>query len=96
MTTSLPDYQEQQTHNEQTFREMAKILNPPLFALVEALDLTKINAYILYRVVHQLEAISNGSGWGSVEILVNDHRCVKVSGTDTIKMNDELVLGRNI
>ena len=85
-------YQEEKTNNERIFNEMVQKMRPEIFVLMDLLDVTGVNPFILYKTIRQLHNLAIGSGWGEVSILVNNGKVGRVAGTDTEKMNDEVVL----
>ncbi len=85
-------YQEEQDNNERIFSEMVQRIRPDIWVLMDLLNQTGVNPFILYKVIRQLNNIAIGSGWGEVTILINDRKAVRVAGTDTEKMSDQVVL----
>lgn len=86
------DYDEEQTKNKQIFYKLVQKLRPDIFVLMDLLDVTGVNPFILYKVVRQLNNIAIGSGWGEVKVLINNKRVVRVAGEDTEKMDDEVII----
>jgi hypothetical protein len=85
-------YQEEKTNNERIFNEMVQKMRPEIYVLMSLIDSTGINPFILYKTIRQLNNIAIGSGWGEVTILINNRKAVRVSGVDTEKMNDDVIL----
>lgn len=85
-------YDEEKVNNERIFNEMVQRVRPEIFVLMDLLDNTGVNPFILYKVVRQLNNIAIGSGWGEVRVLVNNKKAVRVSGEDTEKMDDDVLL----
>ena len=85
-------YQEEKENNERIFSEMVQRIRPDIYVLMDLLNQTGVNSFILYKVIRQLNNIAIGSGWGEVTILVNNKKAVRVSGIDTEKMNDDVIL----
>lgn len=88
-------YQEEQENNERIFSEMIQKIRPDIYVLMDLIDATGVNPFILYKVIRQLNNVAIGSGWGEVTILVNNKRAVRVTGQDTEKMDDEVLLKKN-
>ena len=88
-------YQEEQKNNERIFAEMIQRVRPEIYVLMSLLDETGVNSFIIYKVIRQLHNLAIGSGWGEVTILVNNKKAVRVSGIDTEKMDDDVILKKN-
>ena len=87
-------YEEEKINNERIFNEMVQRMRPDIFVLMDMIDKTGVNPFILYKVIRQLNNIAIGSGWGEVTVLVNNYKAVRVAGIDTEKMNDDVLLQR--
>jgi hypothetical protein len=85
-------YQEEKTNNERIFNEMVQKMRPEIFVLMDMIDQTGVNPFILYKVIRQLNNIAIGSRWGEVTILVNDGAVVRVAGMDTEKVNEPVLM----
>ena len=85
-------YQEEKENNERIFSEMVQRVRPEIYVLMDLIDSTGVNPFILYKVIRQLNNIAIGSGWGEVTVLVNNKKAVRVAGIDTEKMNDDVIL----
>lgn len=87
-----PTYQEEKANNERVFNEMVQKMRPEIFVLMDMIDQTGVNPFILYKVIRQLNNIAIGSRWGEVTILVNDGAVVRVAGMDTEKVNEPILV----
>ena len=85
-------YEEEQSNNRRAFYELVQKVRPEIFVLMDLIDATGVNPFILYKVIRQLNNIAIGSGWGEVTVLLNSGKAVRVSGTDTEKMSDEVLV----
>ncbi len=85
-------YEEEQFKNKQIFYELVKKLRPDVYVLMDLLDATGVNPFVLYKVIRQLNNIAIGSGWGEVTVLINNKKVIRVAGQDTEKMNDDVLL----
>ena len=88
-------FQEEEKNNEQIFRDIVQKLRPDIFVLMDVIDKTGVNPFILYKIARQLNNIAIGSGWGEVSILINNKQVVRVAGTDTEKVNEPTLLAKN-
>ncbi len=88
-------YQEEKANNERIFNEMVQKMRPEIFVLMDMIDQTGVNPFILYKVIRQLNNIAIGSRWGEVTILVNDGAVVRVAGMDTEKTNEPVLIQKN-
>ena len=87
-----PTFQQEKENNERIFLEMVRQVRPEIYVLMDLIDQTGVNPFILYKVIRQLNNVAIGSGWGEVTVLVNNKRAVRVTGQDTEKMDDEVIL----
>ena len=85
-------YHEEKENNDRIFSEMVQRMRPEIYVLMDLIDSTGVNPFILYKVIRQLNNIAIGSGWGEVTVLVNNKKAVRVAGIDTEKMNDDVIL----
>lgn len=85
-------YQEEKDNNERIFNEMVQRIRPEIFVLMDLLDSTGVNPFILYKVIRQLNNVAIGSGWGEVTVLVNNGEAVQVSGKDTEKLKESVII----
>ena len=89
------EYEKEKKNNERVFSEMVQRMRPDIFVLMDLLDQTGVNPFILYKVIRQLNNIAIGSGWGEVTVLVNNRKAVRVAGQDTEKMDDDVILKKS-
>ena len=90
--TDLQDYQAQVSSNEDTFNRMLKKIRPDIWVLMDLVDETKINPYILLKVIRQLKILSMGTGYGQVSINVEDGVVRFVRGEESDKLNEPIIL----
>ena len=86
------DYDEQQKKNEEQFTETLKIMRPDIFVLMDILDKTKVNPFILWKVVYHLENIFNTTKYGNVVIEIEDGTVRFIRGQSADKINEPLIL----
>ncbi len=89
-------YQEEKDNNERIFSEMIQKIRPDIYVLMDLLNQTGVNPFILYKVIRQLNNVAIGSGWGEVTILVNNGEAVQVSGKDTEKLKESVIIKKQI
>ena len=91
MTKDLT-YQEEQQNNELLFKEMLKKLRPDLYVLMDILDETGINPFVLWKVVRQLNNIAIGNKYGNVTIEIQKGIVLFVRGEESDRVNEELII----
>lgn len=85
--TESIDYQKERENNERIFSEMVQRLRPDVWVLMDLLDKTGINYYILYIVIKQLYNLATGTKFGQVVISVTDNVVYTVKGEEVNKID---------
>ena len=85
-------YQEEKENNDRIFSEMVQRIRPDIWVLMDTLNKTGVNPFILIKVIRQINNIAIGSRWGEVSVLINDGRVVRVAGIDTEKVNEPVLI----
>lgn len=86
----LSDYQRENTLNEEKLDTLLKTFLPDLWVLVQFIYKNDINPFILVKVIRQLKMIDDGTGYGEVEIMIEDHVVKFVKGTEKDKLNEPI------
>ncbi len=93
--TSEDAYQIEKANNERKFIEMLKLVRSDLYVLMDVLDQTKINWFVVVKIIRALNLISKnggGDGWGEVTITLQDDRVLFVKGINADRVNEPLTL----
>ncbi len=86
----LENYHEQIIHNEESFKLLVKNLRPDIFVLMDLLDTTGINPYIIFHVIKHLNNIFIGTKYGNVTVSIEDGVVTFVRGEEATKLNERL------
>lgn len=86
----LENYNEQIFHNEESFRAVMKNFRPDIFVLMDLLDNTGINPYIIFHVIKHLNNILIGTKYGNVTTTIEDGVVTFVRGEESTKLNERL------
>ena len=86
----LEKHSEQIIHNEQSFLVVMKNFRPDIYVLMDLLDNTGINSYIIFHVIKHLNNILLGTKYGNVTISIEDGIVTFVRGEETTKLNERL------
>ncbi len=73
---------------------MMKNVRPDMWVLMDVLDQTKINFFIMVKIARALSMISKesgGDGWGSVVIEISNNRCLFVRGINADRLDEPLI-----
>jgi len=84
-------YQEENERNQKIFSDMVKRIRPDIWVLMDIIDKTGVNPFVLMKTTRQIYNIAVGSGWGEVSILIMNKRVANVSGKDTEKLNEPAI-----
>ncbi len=90
------DYNTLARYNEDSFKLQLKAFRPDIFVLMDLIDTTGINYYILFQVIRHLSNISMGNKYGKVTIEVENGTATFVRGEESTKLNEPLVKKDNI
>jgi len=77
-------------HNEESFRIVIKNLRPDIFVLMDLLDTTGINPYVIFHVIKHLNNIAIGTKYGRVVTTVERGIVTYVSGEETTRLDERL------
>jgi len=86
----IPTYEQQVVQNEQSFKVLLKNVRPDIFVLMDLLDVTGINSYVIFHVIKHLNNLLLGTKYGNVVITVEDGVVTFVRGEEATKLNERL------
>jgi len=89
---NLPDYQEQVKHNERIISDILQKVRPDVWVLMDLLDNTHINPYIVFKFLRQINNIMTGSRWGQVTLVIADGVAKYIRGEDTDKIEELCII----
>jgi succinylglutamate desuccinylase len=85
------DYQQQVTSNEEIFKQMLKKVRPDIFVLMDIIDQTHVNAWVLVKVAQNLYNIASGNKYGKVTCVIDNGTVTFVYGEDAHKINEPVL-----
>lgn len=91
-----PSYQEETQHNEDIFKNILRNIRPDLFVLMDLLDNTGINYYVVFQIIRQLNNIAMGNKYGTVTAHIENGVVTFVRGEESVKLNENLIKPQNI
>lgn len=94
--TSDDAFRMEQENNQRKFVELLKLVRPDLYVLMDILDQTNVNWFIITKIVRALNNVALGSGWGEVRIEIKNGRVLFVRGEDTDRLDEPLILSTNL
>ena len=65
-------FKNQQENNERIFKEMLRNHRKDVFVLMNLLDQTGINYYVIFQIIRHLNNIALGGKWGEVKIFIEN------------------------
>jgi hypothetical protein len=86
------EFDEQQKKNEEQFTETLKAMRPDIFVLMDILDKTKVNPFVLWKVVYHLKNISDTTKYGNVVIEIENGVIRFIRSQSADKINEPLIL----
>ncbi len=89
-------YGEETKTNEEIFISLTKEIRPDIYVVMEALDKTEINPYILLSIIRELTNINMGTGWGQVRIDVTNRIVTRIFSEQNQKLELPLIKKRQI
>lgn len=87
----VTDYYAVSKYNEDSFKELLKHFRGDIFVLMDLLDNTKINTYVIFQVIRHLNNIAMGNKYGSVTVQIENGVVTFVRGEESTKLNEDLV-----
>lgn len=88
----VDQYTQEAQNNDALFKGMIKTIRPDIYTLMDILDSTKVNHYVIFHVIRQLYNLFMGSKWGNVVIHVENGKVITVNAEESTKLNEPIVL----
>ena len=88
-------FDREKKNNERLFREMIKDFRPDIFVLMDLLDETSINWFVVVKIIRQLSNLSLGTGYGVVTIEIQNGKVLFINGEDRDRLNEPLIEKKN-
>lgn len=89
--TEQTQYEREQENNERIFKEALKKFRPDLFVIMDILDQTNINWFIVVKIMRQLNNVAMGTGYGQVKVDVQNGNVIFIKGEDSDRINEPLI-----
>jgi len=83
-------YEKEVLHNEESFKRVMKIVRPDIFVLMDLIDTTGVNPYVVFHVIKHLNNLLLGTKYGNVLITVENGVVTFVRGEEATKLNENL------
>lgn len=84
------DYYAVSKYNEDSFKELLKHFRGDIFVLMDLLDETGINPYVIFQVIRHLNSINMGNKYGTVTVQIENGVVTFVRGEESTKLNEDL------
>lgn len=85
-------YQVERENNDQVFRDVIKNARPDLYVLMDILDSTGVNYYVVFQIIKHLNNIALGNKYGTVTAHIENGTVTFVRGEESSKLNEPLIL----
>lgn len=86
-----PDQPEQEANNREVFMKALKDVDPNLWVVASLLEETKVNPRVVMKIIHHLNKIAMGAGWGSVTTVLQNGIIKYVQGAETEKIEEPII-----
>ena len=83
-------YKPEMIQNEESFKMMLKNIRPDIYVLMDLIDSTGLNAYVIFHIMKHLNNIALGTKYGSVLISVENGVVTFIRGEEATKLNEQL------
>ena len=87
-----PSYQEQKKHNEEQFKIALKAVRPEIWVLMDILDQTKVNPFVVWKVIYAMNNIAMSTKYGQVVVEIENGTVRFIRGQSADKVNEPLIL----
>lgn len=92
--TSDDAYRIEKENNERKFVELMKLVRPELYVIMDLIDQTGVNWFVVVKIIRQLHSLSTdagGTGWGQVKAEIQNDRVLFVNGEDRDRLDEPLI-----
>lgn len=79
-------YRQENDNNEKVFSEMVQRVRPEIWVLMDLLDATGVDPFILLKIIRQINNIAMGTGYGQVVVAIEKKNVRYVRGEDVDKI----------
>lgn len=79
-------YQRESENNEKIFSEMVQRFKPEIWVIMDILEQTGVDPYILLKIIRQINNVAIGSGYGQVVVAIEKSVVRYVRGEDVDKI----------
>lgn len=86
------EYEREVQNNEFAFKQMLKIARPDVYVLMDLLDTTGVNYFVIFQIIRHLNSIALGNKYGSVTAQIENGTVTFVRGEESTKLNEELIV----
>uniref|UniRef100_A0A6M3LBS2 Uncharacterized protein n=1 Tax=viral metagenome TaxID=1070528 RepID=A0A6M3LBS2_9ZZZZ len=94
MSTELT-YQEETAKNEASFKQMVHNIRPEIWALMDIIDQTGINAFVVWKIIYAMNNVAMDTKYGNVVIEVENNVVKFIRGNHNTKVNEPIIKPKN-
>lgn len=91
MNESLPTVEQANLDN---FYDVVRKLDPELYLIKIALQETGVNPMILPRIVRSIFNLAEGTGYGKVQVFIQNKMITHVKGEESDEVNEKAVIDK--
>jgi hypothetical protein len=88
------DFERETENNMEVFKKLVKEVRPDIYVLMDIIDQTKINPFILVKYMRQLNNIAIGNKYGSVTTQIENGVVTFIRGEESDKLNEPILIER--
>jgi hypothetical protein len=88
-------YEQEVENNEAVFKNALKQLRPDVYVLMDLLDATQVNYYVVFKIIRHLNNIAISSNpWGKIVVEIENGKVSFIRGEESDRLNEEIIVGK--
>lgn len=84
----MSNFSDDDRTNQEQFLELLRVVDPELYMIKQMLVETKVNPVIVRQVLRSVGNLLLGSGYGKIEIFMQDRRFKNVTGSEKVQIEE--------
>ena len=88
-------YQEETAKNEAAFKQMVHNVRPEIWALMDIIDQTGVNAFVVWKVIYAMNNVATDTKYGNVVVEIENNVVRFVRGNHAMKLNEDIIKTNN-
>ena len=84
-------YTDESAKNEDAFKKLVHDIRPDIWSLLTIIDETKVNSFVIYKIILALHNVATTTKYGNVVVEVEDGTVRFIRGQSNFKINEPLI-----